>query len=187
MSTNPYSHSPTSSGKSFQKNANYYNRKRGLPLEWDVQKTHTDSTTFGHIVYMSGITNRLLCDDQSELLGIFNSDFYTDGRHWCDFMVLYENETYVKRMTDLNFTCLVDEPKPGFKMAPSKWEEVDGAALEAQGIYKDFLKSIFISSFVFFVTKILYCLIYSCNYIKVGNLWFAWGIWEKWWEVKICT
>lgn len=32
----------------------------------------------------------------------------------------------------------MDGPKPGFKMAPSKWEEVDGAALEAQGIYKGF-------------------------------------------------
>lgn len=32
----------------------------------------------------------------------------------------------------------MDGPKPGFKMAPSKWEEVDGTALEAQGIYKDF-------------------------------------------------
>ncbi len=25
------------------------------------------------------------------------------------------------------------DQKPGFKVAPSKWEEVDGAALEAQG------------------------------------------------------
>uniref|UniRef100_A0A4W4EYC2 U2 snRNP-associated SURP motif-containing protein n=1 Tax=Electrophorus electricus TaxID=8005 RepID=A0A4W4EYC2_ELEEL len=28
----------------------------------------------------------------------------------------------------------LDGPKPGFKMAPSKWEEVDGSALEAQGM-----------------------------------------------------
>ncbi|XP_026864373.1 U2 snRNP-associated SURP motif-containing protein isoform X2 [Electrophorus electricus] len=28
----------------------------------------------------------------------------------------------------------LDGPKPGFKMAPSKWEEVDGSALEAQAV-----------------------------------------------------
>ncbi|GAA6075617.1 U2 snRNP-associated SURP motif-containing protein isoform X1, partial [Tachysurus ichikawai] len=28
----------------------------------------------------------------------------------------------------------LDGPKPGFKMAPSKWEEVDGTALEAQAV-----------------------------------------------------
>lgn len=39
---------------------------------------------------------------------------------------------------NLNLTFLVDGQKPGFKMAPSKWEAVDGAALEAQGIHLSF-------------------------------------------------
>uniref|UniRef100_A0A8B9KL92 U2 snRNP-associated SURP motif-containing protein n=1 Tax=Astyanax mexicanus TaxID=7994 RepID=A0A8B9KL92_ASTMX len=30
--------------------------------------------------------------------------------------------------------CTIDGPKPTFKMAPSKWEEVDGSALEAQAV-----------------------------------------------------
>jgi len=33
------------------------------------------------------------------------------------------------------FSSLVDQ-KPGFKVAPSKWEAVDGAALEAQGWFR---------------------------------------------------
>lgn len=66
----------------------------------------------------------------------------------------------------------MDGPKPGFKMAPSKWEEVDGTALEAQGIYEDFSLHLSLSAPLFFsVLKILYyCLIYSCNFIKMGSL-----------------
>lgn len=66
----------------------------------------------------------------------------------------------MKTMPDMNFLCLVDGPKPGFKMAPSKWEEVDGAALQAQGTYPGFLMSISVSSFVFSCLKTFLLMFY---------------------------
>lgn len=38
--TNPYIHTPKSSGKRSQTFGGYYNSKGGLDLEWDVEQTH---------------------------------------------------------------------------------------------------------------------------------------------------
>lgn len=38
-----------------------------------------------------------------------------------------------KKCQDFFFSSSLVDQKPGFKVAPSKWEAVDGAALEAQG------------------------------------------------------